>query len=193
MGKIARLPIRRSQFETGKFAAWLTENGAEIGRQTNPYEVIRYRAYSPGSRKALTHIVYSKDNGLLNFQGGSREHYQAFMDGVAPTGFRIPALDRKDQRVAGEPDSPTKSERRRAKLLERDGSDCWFCGIPMGSDITIEHLVPKSARGPDALANYALAHAVCNHAAADMPLVQKIELRAKMRLAASLARTEPSS
>jgi 5-methylcytosine-specific restriction endonuclease McrA len=185
MVKIARLPIRRNQFKTGAFAAWLTDNGAEIGKQTNPYEVIRYRAYSAGSRKPLTHIVYAKDNGLLNFQGGSRDHYQAFMDGVDVAGLRIPMLDRHAPKtpVVNELVSQSKAAKQRAKLLARDGDECWFCGDPMGEDMTIEHLVPRSTGGDNKLANYALAHGECNHKAANKPLVQKIELRAQMRAA----------
>jgi 5-methylcytosine-specific restriction endonuclease McrA len=76
---------------------------------------------------------------------------------------------------------PSKAEKQRAKLLARDGDECWFCGDPLGDDQTIEHLVPKSAGGRNALANYALAHAKCNHDAADLPLIQKVEMRTRLR------------
>jgi len=65
--------------------------------------------------------------------------------------------------------------------LSRDGDECWYCGLEMGVDATIEHLVPKSKGGLNGLANYVLAHKVCNAAAADKPLVAKIEMRSRMR------------
>jgi hypothetical protein len=173
------LPIRRTQFKTADFAAWLARNGAELGTPTNPYEVIRYKAHSATSKRAETHIVYAKESGLLTFTGASREHYVQFATGAAmfPDPFHVP----KAKRPAPEMETPGKAERRRRKLLERDGDGCWFCGLPMGDDCTIEHLVPRSAGGRDALANYALAHRRCNADAADMPLTEKIELRSRLR------------
>jgi hypothetical protein len=181
------LPIRRAQFKVQPFLAWLAEQGAEIGTPTNAYEVVRYRAYVGNARKALTHIVYAKENGLLTFTGNSREHYAAFAsgapmytDGNPPQGWARPG---------GEPFNKGRSKLpvgvvKRQKLLDRDGDECWFCGLPMGDDCTIEHLVPKSKGGGNLLDNYALAHASCNTRAADLPLVKKIELRTALRAAA---------
>lgn len=166
------LPIRRQQFDTQGFAAWLAGNGAEIGVPTNPYEVIRYRAYGKSGGKAQTHIVYTKDTGLLTFTGKSRDHYTAFIGGVE-AGFAAKV------KVPVAPVS--HGAKTRAKLLERDGDECWFCGKPMGADATLEHLVPKSKGGGNKLDNYALAHAACNHRAANIPLVKKIEMRMQMR------------
>lgn len=188
---VVSLPIRRQQFDTPGFAAWLAKHGAEVGVPTNPYEVVRYRAYAKGGKRPLTNIVYAKDNGLLNFQGQSAEHYAAFQSGEVVAGlfmsqferdpatedrnpFLVPLADRK-------PAKQSKSAITRERLLERDGDACWFCGDAMGEDMTIEHLVPKSKGGLNGLANYVLAHKRCNAAAADMPLVAKIEMRAKAR------------
>jgi 5-methylcytosine-specific restriction endonuclease McrA len=185
MTKVRNLPVRRKQFWTGEFANWLIANGAELGTPTNPYEVIRYRAYSAVSRRPLTHIVYAKENGLLNFQGSSREHYLAFLAGERKPSLNIPNLDRLQKSGKSNPAdkgvTPSETAKQRLKLLARDGDECWFCGKPMGEDMTIEHLVPRSAGGGNKLANYALAHALCNHAAANKPLVEKIEMRAAMR------------
>jgi len=189
---MSSLPVRRSQFTVGGFAHWLTKNGAELTKTTNPYEVIRYRAYSVKSRRPLTHIVYSKENGLLNFQGLSREHYLAFLAGEEMPIIKVLASDRmmKPDVAAQTPksakDGPSLTSKQRAKLLARDGDECWFCGRALGDDITIEHLVPKSKGGGNTLDNYALAHAVCNHKAANKPLVEKIELRARMRATHSI-------
>ena len=91
--------------------------------------------------------------------------------------------------IKGEPACPNeqnlggsgKSAKVRAKLLKRDGDECWFCGEPMGTDCTIEHLVPKANGGRNTMANYALAHRKCNQAAANKPLVEKLEMRLQMR------------
>lgn len=172
------LPVRRNQFKTADFAAWLAANGAEVGTPTNPYEVIRYRAYDGGNR-AATHIVYAKESGLLTFTAASKSHYTQFLTGsqIYPTKRQATPPQKNREAIEG----PSKASKLRAKLLERDGDECWFCGHTMGEDITVEHLVPKSKGGRNMLANYSLAHAACNHRAADMPLIQKIELRASLR------------
>lgn len=183
------LPVRRTQFKTAAFASWLVAQGAELRQPTNPYEVVRYLAYADGSRKALTHIVYAKESGLLTFTGSSREHYIQFAMGARmyPEARDIPLQGNPPngwQRPTGEPFSKKgKSEGgvKREKLLARDGDECWFCGLAMGDDVTIEHLVAKSNGGKNGLDNYALAHGECNRRAANLPLVKKIDLRAQMR------------
>lgn len=170
---MSNLPIRRTQFNMAGFAVWLSNSGAEVGAPTNPYELIRYRAYAEGGSKTATHIVYTKDNGLLTFCGDSRKHYEAFLGGLIDK--LITGPKRRDRRGGSD------AARTRRKLLARDGDECWFCGKPMGDDCTIEHLVPKSTGGANRLANYALAHGVCNKAAADKPLVEKIAMRARLR------------
>lgn len=170
------VPIRRAQFDVQGFAAWLASEGAEIGVPTNPYEVVRYKAYWRGTTKAATHIVYAKENGLLTFTQGSLGHYRAFLDGAAMEQLPHTAPKKKPAKAPS-----SKKASKRVELAERDGTDCWFCGKDMGADRTLEHLVPKSKGGPNTLDNYVLAHGACNRLAADMPLVEKIALRAKLR------------
>ena len=179
-----QLPIRRNQFKVAAFLAYLAENGCEIGKPTNEWEVVRYRAYRPDSSRPVTHIVYAKQTGLLNWMPGTQGHYHSFLAGVAlPHNGPAPVsqFDGAQQPAPKLAVKPTKAEQRRAKLLERDGPDCWFCGVVMGDDCTIEHLVPKSKDGPNSLANFALAHAKCNNDAADLPLVDKIAMRERLR------------
>lgn len=174
------VPIRRSQFALQQFLAWLASEGAEIGVPTNPYEVVRYKAYWRGTSKAATHIVYAKENGLLTFTQGSLGHYRAFLDGTPME--ELPKFENvKNSSVVNPKTELSKGEKKRTAIAERDGEDCWFCGVALGTDRTIEHLVPKSKGGRDILENYALAHAKCNHVAANMSLVAKIALRSKMR------------
>lgn len=180
---MSNLPIRRAQFRTEDFLSWLAQMGAEIGKPTNPYEVVRYRAYSPWGkapnskwRKAATHIVYAKENGLLTFCGDSAQHYDAFINGDS-AGVASPAL--KSPGTA----TVSRSQKQREALLRRDGDECWYCGKPLAGDMTLEHLVNKSDGGRDRLDNFALAHGACNRLAANRPLVQKIVLRTEMRAA----------
>lgn len=181
------LPIRRDRFDVPGFVAFLAANGCEVGSPTNPYEVVRYRAYWQGSQRPITHIVYAKETGLLTWMGGSQGHYRAFLDGTALVGngppfvsqFEGPQSKPDEQRLPKAPVSKTAVSRR--ALLARDGNECWFCGEPMGDDCTIEHLVPKSRGGANSLANYALAHKQCNADAANKPLVDKIAMRARLR------------
>lgn len=169
------LPIRRDKFDLPAFAAWLAANGAEVGIPTNPYEVVRYKAHVKGKNRAMTHIVYAKENGLLTFTGASQMHYLSFLDD-------LPMRCGRNETRTGEPSGTFKrAVKARAKLLERDGSGCWYCGGEMGDDMTLEHLIPKSKGGANNLINCALAHQRCNAAAADLPLAEKMALRIKLR------------
>ena len=169
------LPIRRKDFDVPRFLAFVAANGGEVGVPTNRYEVVRYRAHWRGTNKASVHIVYAKENGLLTFTGGSMGHYRAFLAGAPME--ELPTEEKRNKPKNGS----ARRHNRRARLLDRDGNGCWFCGEPMDDDCTIEHLVPKSKGGRDALANYALAHRQCNADAADMPLVEKIAMRERLR------------
>jgi hypothetical protein len=78
----------------------------------------------------------------------------------------------------------TKSRNRAAiksRLLTRDGADCWFCGKPLGEDISIEHLTPLALQGSWADENLALAHRSCNKAAGHLTRFEKEQLRDRMR------------
>lgn len=166
---MSNVPIRRDQFDVQGFVAWLAYNGAEIGVPTNQYEVVRYLAHAEGHRKPVTHIIYAKENGLLTFMPGTREHYAQFL-GIEGDG----ALKGKMSR--------TKRMSFRAQIIARDGKGCWFCGGPTtAASESIEHLVPRAKGGPDNLANFVLAHKLCNHEAADMDLCDKIALRDRKR------------
>lgn len=178
----APMPSRDHQIDVQTFAGWLAMGGAEIGVPTNPYELLRYRAYPDGATKMMTSIIYRKDSGQITWTGASFKHYRRFLDGTPMIGQSAgkakKALKAKPAKVVK---GMSQKEVTREKLLERDGDQCWFCGRTMGADKTIEHLVPKSAGGNNSLANYALAHRACNAHAADMPLVEKIELRQRLR------------
>jgi len=49
------------------------------------------------------------------------------------------------------------------QLLQRDGDICYLCGLKMPhGDMTIDHVVPLSKGGLDAMINYKLTHELCN-------------------------------
>lgn len=165
----ANVPIRRDQFDVQGFVAWLAYNGAEIGIPTNQYEVVRYLAHAEGHRKPVTHIVYTKESGLLTWMPGTRDHYAQFI-GIEGDGV-----------IKGRP-SRSKRMSFRAQIAKRDGKDCWFCGkATTPATESIEHLVPRSQGGPDTLANFVIAHKKCNELAGDKCLADKIALRDKLR------------
>ncbi len=76
-----------------------------------------------------------------------------------------------------------KKDMRVTRLRERDGSDCFYCGLPMeAADISVEHLLSQADGGTDRLSNLALAHRNCNELAADLPVVGKVLLRERLRV-----------
>lgn len=61
---------------------------------------------------------------------------------------------------------------KRRSLLLRDGPVCFYCGRPTGtglpfSRLTIDHVLPLSKGGTDALDNLVLACKICNYRKAD--------------------------
>lgn len=170
-----RTPVRRDRFKAADFAAYLAENGAEIGVPTNVYEVVRYRAFWQESSKAATHIVYAKESGLLTYTGASREHYSAFLAGEPLPEMAATLEEKRARRLKN-----TSSVR--ALLIKRDGQCCWYCGGLLASaESNIEHLINISDGGTNALANLVLTHTDCNRQAGNQPLHRKMELRQRLR------------
>lgn len=178
-------PVLRSKLKADEFAAYLARNGAEVGVPTNGYEVIRYRAFWQDSGRATTHIIYTKESGLLTYTGGSKDHYEAFMAGE-PLPEVAATLDEKRTRRLKNTSSV------RAQLRKRDGDCCWFCGgLLESAESNVEHLINISDGGTNALPNLVLAHTACNTMAGNLPLAKKLELRAKLR-ASTAAKQEPN-
>ena len=70
----------------------------------------------------------------------------------------------------------------RKALFKRDGNQCFYCGEGMRRDqMTIEHLLSLSHGGSNRIENLVLSHSICNANAGSLSLLQKIELREKMR------------
>jgi hypothetical protein len=100
------------------------------------------------------------------------------------------------------PRTKNRRGRRRQKLMEADPV-CWYCGLgfpPDGITLppkgtpgwkktrrltrpTLEHLLARSKGGTLVGGNCVLAHHWCNVLAADRPVVEKHELRDRLRAA----------
>jgi hypothetical protein len=110
--------------------------------------------------------------------------FGAFLDSLsAPTPAQIwlerAAADLERQR---DPDGNKRKRRDQAVIavLERDGSDCWFCRKALNGDVSLEHLQPLALGGTWRLDNLAVAHAACNKAAGHLPRFKKEALRDQM-------------
>lgn len=73
--------------------------------------------------------------------------------------------------------TPQQRDELIAQLLERDGKFCWYCGLSLRDDITLEHLIPKSQQGGNSLDNIVLAHWFCNNKAGTRPLAAKLKMK----------------
>lgn len=68
------------------------------------------------------------------------------------------------------------------RLVERDGPDCWYCGIETTPETrTIEHLLAQAHGGNDEMANLCIACEPCNLVAAALDIVAKVARRDEFR------------
>lgn len=160
---------RKSQYDA--FVAWAVQNGAGKEASTNPYEVVRLRVAGGVA------VIYTNKKGIHTFSPKAVELWAAFGQ-AKPMPLR--------------PVAKTKGRGKRSAtiktLIERDGRECFFCGvdIPAGEE-TIEHLVPRTHGGPDHLSNKFLADQPCNKLAGHLSAVEKIRLRDRLRAEAAAA------
>lgn len=146
---------------TDKYAAFkkkLVAAGGEVLGTTNPYEVMRFRSkYGVG-------VVWQNSRGKETW---SREAILA-RDHLS-SGLMGSLLSKKTRRKgkAGEVEA----------LMARDGDECFFCLLPLGDDVTKEHLVPTAHNGPNHMSNKFLAHGPCNVRAGHLSAPEKIRIR----------------
>lgn len=174
-----RFEIMRPDFE-----AWLLARGATL-LPPHIWEVLRYKY------KGYTNIIYHKATGQLTYVGGVGYDMKEFVKGdVLPYKEQSspPVWVKPDRPVKIRPNKPSRHSINKTKrgtvifrLIERDGSTCWFCDKPLGDDITKEHLHPRSKGGTSALENLVLAHKSCNQMAGHMPVEMKYALRKHLR------------
>lgn len=148
-----------------KFRVWLAERGAEIQRETNQYEVIRYKAGTE------THLIYRNDaNTRWTAVNGAQHALTAFLNG---TRWLAP--------IARVRHGASMSVTTYDALVLRDGDECFYCGHPVSLDqATTEHMVARSHGGPNHISNFVLAHKPCNQAAGNLSVAEKVRLRERM-------------
>ena len=72
--------------------------------------------------------------------------------------------------TCGRHSRPGNLSRYFTTLAERDGPECGICGTPVDPELTypdrmspsVDHVIPRSHGGADALHNYRLTHLICN-------------------------------
>ena len=140
-----------------KFHSFLTERGAEVLKPTNEWELVRF------STGAGVCIIYTNAKGRLSFTGEADLAWRAYESGKswAPV--------EKSKRPRLTPHIET--------LLARDGDNCFLCWKPLETDISVEHLVPRTHGGPDHISNLVLMHSKCNGICGCMSAMEKIALR----------------
>lgn len=148
-----------------KFKTWLTARGAEVLQPTNEWEIVRFRAHG------MISIIYAKKNGSTTFTGIAQTAWVEFESGASAMRFsqREPRQHRLDVIVR--------------TLVERDGPNCFYCGAELGDDLrpTKEHLVARTAGGPDHISNIFLSCLPCNREVGHMSAPEKIRFRDQKR------------
>lgn len=153
----------RDKTELSKFEMWLREKGCEIQPNTNEYEVLRWKGKGTG-------VIYRKKHGRYTHNSSyAKKAIWAF---------------RKNKSWDGGPVNTGRFgsyRKKKAKLLERDGTKCFYCGEEMGDDITLEHIMPLNQGGPNSFSNFALCHEACNSKAGHLNIVEKVRMAIEER------------
>lgn len=146
-----------------KFEDYLRAHGCEIQPKSNEYELLRFKsAIGVG-------VIYTGGKGLSCNVPFVSDALNLFFAGQSWAAGKVEAKKR------------FPSPKRKKELLLRDGDSCFYCGEPLESDITEEHLVSVSQQGYNRLDNIVLAHLKCNNRASHKSLVEKIQLRDEMK------------
>lgn len=142
-------------FNKVKFENWLLENGAQILPPTNQYEKLRFKG-------EVTCVIYK--SGKIS----GKECVDAIHDYKRGRIWR-------DKKLPIKRNSGYSKEKK--QLIKRDGTKCFYCNKELEEDITLEHLIPLSAKGPNILQNMVLAHSECNNNMGSKTLIEKINYK----------------
>ena len=148
------------KFNLLKFKNWLVNHGCEILPVTNEYESLRWKGKKVG-------VIYHSGKNSGSYAWGAIEAYvkrKKWDGGPVTTG-------RYNHYV-----------KEKKLLLERDGSRCFFCGLEMEDDITLEHLIALSRGGKNNLSNMVLAHEECNWKTSRLNISEKVNIAIKNRV-----------
>ena len=159
MSKLGQIGLH-SPTRVRNFLDWLSANGAQILKKTNPYEIVRFKA------GGLTSIIYKNESGKrITFVGQAEEAYESFTS--AESWRAQPLLKGKRPSVAMQ------------TVRTRDGDLCFFCQKEVADDGSLEHLVAVTHNGPEHISNMFLAHKLCNQKAGHLSAPEKIKIHVK--------------
>ncbi len=136
-----------------RFHKWLSDRGCEILPPTNQYETIRFKGKEVG-------VIYT--TGRFNNEF-AKNAYCCFLENKKWDGKPI---------TVGRQNSYVKQKR---KLVERDGTCCFYCGEELQDDVTVEHLISLNRGGTNDLSNMVLAHEKCNNHVRNIPISEKVK------------------
>lgn len=137
-----------------KFKQWLINHGCDIQPPTNQYEKLRFKGSEVG-------VIYTTRRTSGKY---ADEALKAFQSNNAWNGGAI-----KTGRWNG-------YQKEKKQLIKRDGISCFYCGLEMGDDITVEHLLDLKYGGKNELSNMVLADSKCNYEVRNMNLAEKVKL-----------------
>ena len=140
--------------DVDKFKHWLSDRGCEIVPCTNEYEALRFIGKEVG--------VYYKSGKVSN----------QFTAKAVSCFIRNKPWDGKPINIGRN----QSHKKEKINLLKRDGSNCFLCTLPLGDDITVDHLQPLSAGGKNTLSNMVLMHEHCNQELKNMLLIDKLKI-----------------
>jgi len=152
--------VSKRKTDLERFREWIVARGAELLLQTNDWEVVRFRA------GGVTGIIYVNNKGRMSFSGMAQQAWDTFH-----AGGELRFTERPRRKHNGSVVVRT--------LLKRDGNHCFFCFAEFGDDCppTREHLIPRTAGGPDHISNQFLACGSCNSKVSHWPAPEKIRFR----------------
>ena len=153
------------------FRSFIVARGSEVLALTNPYEVERFT--TPDG----VGVIYKDKSGRLSWVGGAKEAFSAYASGAT---WR--AVAKGKRLLSGRSGAVIRA------ILERDGSDCFYCGKPLGDDMTKEHMFSVTQGGTSHIGNLVLAHDRCNKDVGHLSVAEKCRVamaaRAKLECAA---------
>lgn len=143
-----------------KFRSWLQSNGATILPQTNEFELIRFKGSEVG-------VIYKSGKYSGEYAKNTVDCFN------------------KGNKWSGRPISYGRSsayKKEKVRLIKRDGTCCFLCGLELGDDITVEHLIALVAGGKNDISNMVLTHYECNQELNTKPVYEKVQMAIEKRL-----------
>lgn len=156
-----------------EFRAWLLARGALL-LEPGEFEIARFKT---GNTTCSVYTTGRKAKLQFNCPAAASA-WAAFDQGMR---WRAPVVTPYER----------ANKTLRQRVRERDGGLCFFCRLPVapGPNESLEHLVARSARGPQHIDNMYLAHAKpCNIEAGHLSAPEKVQLAINNALRLELQR-----